>query len=111
MTAVARGPIVVDTNVFSARLRTRAHQLTALYDPIITSRKWFVSFQTVMEVESGALIAGWGKARRNPADPDITRIGEELAAARALCDLAHQLLHSAATELEDRLGKGVTVHR
>jgi hypothetical protein len=53
---------------------------------------------------------GWGRAKRDPADPDIPRIGEEVAAARALNDLAHQLLHSAMTELEDRLGRAVTVH-
>ncbi|HZQ59520.1 MAG TPA: dsRBD fold-containing protein, partial [Acidimicrobiales bacterium] len=27
--------------------------------------------------------SGWGRARRNPADPDVPMIGEELAAARA----------------------------
>jgi len=32
-----------------------------------------------------------GNAKRNPADPAQPRIGEEIAAARALSDLAHQL--------------------
>ncbi|MST35025.1 DUF1876 domain-containing protein [Acidimicrobiaceae bacterium USS-CC1] len=43
---------------------------------------------------------GWGRARRNPADPDVPLVGEELAAARALVDLAHQLLDAAAQRVE-----------
>jgi len=39
---------------------------------------------------------GWGRSRRNPADPDVPAIGEELAAARALSDLSHHLLGEAA---------------
>ncbi len=43
---------------------------------------------------------GWGRARRNPTDPDVPLVGEELAAARALVDLAHQLLDAAAQRVE-----------
>lgn len=43
---------------------------------------------------------GWGRARRNPRDADIPRIGEEVAAGRALADLARQLLATAAEEIE-----------
>jgi Rv2632c-like len=32
---------------------------------------------------------GRGTARRNPADRNVTKIGEEIAVARALSDLAH----------------------
>ena len=39
----------------------------------------------------GNVRGGWGRARRNPADPERPRLGEELAVARALADLAHQL--------------------
>ena len=45
--------------------------------------------------------AGWGRARRNPADPKVPQIGEELAAARALSDLAHKVLDAAASSIED----------
>jgi len=37
-------------------------------------------------------------------------IGEELAAARALSDLSHQLLHAAAARIEDFEGHPVKVH-
>jgi Domain of unknown function (DUF1876) len=52
-------------------------------------------------------IAGAGRARRNPRDPARPRIGEELAVARALSDLSHQLLHAAAVEIEEFEGKRV----
>lgn len=43
---------------------------------------------------------GWGRARRNPADPDVPIIGEEVAAARALIRVAHQLLGAAESDIE-----------
>ncbi|SEE27881.1 protein of unknown function [Jiangella alba] len=45
-------------------------------------------------------LAGVGRARRNPDDPEVPRIGDELAVARALADLAHQLLEVAAGDIE-----------
>ncbi|MEU8223674.1 DUF1876 domain-containing protein [Kribbella sp. NPDC048915] len=45
-------------------------------------------------------LVGRGTARRNPADSDVPEIGDELAVARALSDLAHELLHAAATDIE-----------
>jgi len=53
-------------------------------------------------------LGGWGQARRNPADPDRPRIGDELAMARALSDLAHHLLDDAASTLE--LAEGHPAH-
>lgn len=43
---------------------------------------------------------GSGRARRNPSDISVPQIGEELAAARALSDLAHRLLDAAARDIE-----------
>ena len=48
----------------------------------------------------GELQGGWGRARRNPTDPDRPRIGDELAMARALSDLAHHLLDEVANQIE-----------
>ena len=45
---------------------------------------------------------GVGRARRNPRDESVPQIGEELAAARALSDLAHRLLDTAAHDIESR---------
>lgn len=58
----------------------------------------------------GERIGGWGRARRNPADPSVPRIGEELAAARALSDLGHRLLDAAARSIEEFEGRPVHVH-
>ena len=44
---------------------------------------------------------GWGQAKRSPEDPNVPVVGEELAAARALSDLAHQLLDAAAQRIEE----------
>jgi hypothetical protein len=53
---------------------------------------------------------GWGRARRNPLDPDVPMIGEELAAARALSDLSHQLVDAAAHAIESFEGHPVRLH-
>jgi hypothetical protein len=53
-----------------------------------------------LTMRGGAQLSGHGKARRNPADPNVTKIGAEIAVARALSDLAHGLLHAATTDVE-----------
>jgi Domain of unknown function (DUF1876) len=45
-------------------------------------------------------VRGRGSSRRNPRDDSVPRIGDELATARALSDLAHQLLATAASDIE-----------
>lgn len=45
-------------------------------------------------------LTGLGIARRNPNDREVPEIGDELAVARALSELAHQLLHAAAEDIE-----------
>jgi hypothetical protein len=53
---------------------------------------------------------GWGRARRNPADPSVRQIGEGLAAARALSDLSHQLIDAAAHTIETFEGHPVHLY-
>ena len=43
---------------------------------------------------------GFGQAKRAPEDPNVPLVGEELAAARALSDLAHKLLDAAAERID-----------
>ena len=45
-------------------------------------------------------LRGHGYARRNPEDRPVSFIGEEVAAARALSNLAHELLERAASDIE-----------
>ena len=45
-------------------------------------------------------LRGLGDARCNPADINVPQIGDELATSRALADLAHRLLDTAAADIE-----------
>ncbi len=45
-------------------------------------------------------VQGMGTSRRNPEDAPDCAVGEELAAARACSDLAHQLVGKAASGIE-----------
>lgn len=53
---------------------------------------------------------GFGQAKRAPEDPSIPVIGQDLAAARALSDLSHQLLQAAAERIESFEGHPVKLH-
>jgi hypothetical protein len=50
-----------------------------------------------------------GQARRNPHDPNVPVVGEELAVARALAELSHQLLAAAAETIEGFVGHHVSL--
>jgi hypothetical protein len=52
-------------------------------------------------------MTGFGVARRNPHDPHVPMVGEELAMSRALQDLADQLLRLARYQIERREGRPV----
>jgi hypothetical protein len=81
---------------------------------MIASKRWHVEIQideqehqtravarTHHREETGLVgLVGVGLARLNPADPDMPEIGDELAVARALSDLSHQLLAAAAGDIE-----------
>ncbi|MEV0287039.1 MULTISPECIES: DUF1876 domain-containing protein [unclassified Kribbella] len=56
-------------------------------------------------------LIGRGSARRNPQDVDIAEIGDELAVARALSNLAHELIHAAAADIEQLTHEHVRLHR
>jgi hypothetical protein len=53
----------------------------------------------VLETGGSMRITGEGFARRNPSDRPVPEIGDELAAGRALTDLAHHLLDVAADDV------------
>lgn len=61
-------------------------------------------------VVDGDRLAGHGKARLNPADQAVEKIGVEIAVARALSDLSHRLLHAAATDVEGMTHKPARLH-
>ena len=55
-------------------------------------------------------LTGTGTARLNPSDHDVPEIGDELATARALSDLAHRLLHAAAEDIEGMTHERARLH-
>lgn len=71
---------------------------------------WKLTFETrededhcemVVHLDAGdRSLSGRGKSRRNPEDPSVPRVGEELAAARALHDLANHLTEDAWATIE-----------
>ncbi len=56
----------------------------------------------------GAKLVGVGTARLDPADQPVATIGDELALARALSDLAHQLFELTVSDIETATRKPVT---
>lgn len=57
--------------------------------------------QATLTTQLGPSVHGHGRARRNPADADVREIGEEVAAARALRDLAGRLLDVASGDIRE----------
>lgn len=54
----------------------------------------------VLGLDNKMEVRGHGVSRRNPHDTAVPMIGDELATARALSDLAHHLLDTAASDIE-----------
>jgi hypothetical protein len=56
-------------------------------------------------------LVGVGTARLNPHDVNVPEIGDELAAARALSELAHRVLEAAADDIEGTTRRPVHLDR
>jgi hypothetical protein len=63
----------------------------------------------LLRLPDGTELRARGHSTRNPADQPHARIGGEIAAARALSDLTHQLLEKAATEISEVTHKPASV--
>ncbi len=76
----------------------------------LTPHRWKLTFETredddhcdmVVHLDAGdRSLTGHGQSRRNPSDPSVPQVGEELAAARALHDLANHLTEDAWQTIE-----------
>jgi hypothetical protein len=55
----------------------------------------------VLTTSSGTTLKGYGRARRSPGDNDVPEIGEELAAARALREVADRLLRATSDDISE----------
>ncbi|MER5463714.1 MULTISPECIES: DUF1876 domain-containing protein [unclassified Streptomyces] len=59
----------------------------------------------MVRLGDGTEIRGHGNAQRHPSDSEQLRVGEEIAGARALMDMASQLLQKAHTEIDEASGR------
>ena len=64
-----------------------------------------------LHTELGDNVLGVGRARLNPSDYDVPEIGDEIAVARALTDLGHRLLITAARDVEQVTNEPVRLER
>ncbi|MEV6976355.1 DUF1876 domain-containing protein [Kitasatospora sp. NPDC093806] len=55
----------------------------------------------LLRLSDGSEVRAHGSSTRHPSDPEQLRVGEEISAARALNDLASQLLTKAHGEIQD----------
>lgn len=94
MTQAPRGPVVIDTGVFSTQLTPRTWPLGELYRPLVERRPALISFITVAELRFGARLAAWGPRRLGRLERELERAetiwpGPDLtgtyAALRAWC--------------------------
>ena len=60
---------------------------------------------------AGHDVTGVGQAQRNPLDPSVPEIGDELAVARALRNLAERLLHTTENDIKGVTGEPAHLHR
>ncbi|MGY4769683.1 DUF1876 domain-containing protein [Kribbella sp. CWNU-51] len=90
---------------------------------MIASRHWSVEIfidehedertthaEARLHTDDKTQLVGRGTAHRNPNDADIAEIGDELAAARALSNLAHELLDAAASDIEQITHEHIRLH-
>src|SRR5260221_12334035 len=73
MSSASRGPVVIDTGVFGARLTPAGRLLASRYRPLLEGRPAVISFLTVAELEYGARLAGWGPDRLRRLEYEVGR--------------------------------------
>ncbi|MEI5097386.1 DUF1876 domain-containing protein [Streptomyces sp. PmtG] len=59
----------------------------------------------LLRLTDGSEMRAHGYAMRHPSDSEQLRVGEEIAGARALMDLAGQLLGKAHMEIDEAAGR------
>ncbi|MRX44492.1 DUF1876 domain-containing protein [Agromyces kandeliae] len=64
-----------------------------------------------LRTPAGMDVTGDGHAQRNPLDPSVPEIGDELAVSRALRNLAERMLHTAEKDIRGATGQPAHLHR
>ncbi len=76
------------------------HTKTWTVEVFLTEEDGMTHARAVLRTGAAPEIEATGRARRNPADPSVPEIGDEIAAARALSMLVHSLLAAAEGDIE-----------
>jgi hypothetical protein len=63
--------------------------------------------EAVLRTSAGTEFRHEGVARRNPKDAEVPEIGEELASARALSGLVHDLFEATVGDIEQNVHERV----
>jgi hypothetical protein len=82
-----------------SRLAMRAKEWTVRIQ--LTEDGDDTSARAELTADDGARLTGDGHARRNPSDPSVPVIGDELAVARALADLSEKLAMITKRDIAD----------
>jgi hypothetical protein len=96
--------------------------MTHAPDSNLTAKEWSVRIfisehdgsthaEARLDTGVGTGLTGTGSARLSPKDNDVPEIGDELAAARALADLAGRLRQTADEDVEEATHSGRTASR
>ena len=67
--------------------------------------------QVSLRTPTGHDVTAVGEAQRNPHDPSVPEIGDELAVSRALRNLAERLLHTTEKDISGATGEQAHLHR
>ena len=73
----------------------------------LVERESETTADVTLSLESGVQVQGHGAAHRHPRDGDVPEIGDELATARALSELAHRLVEVASETISRREHRNV----
>ncbi|EIE99524.1 DUF1876 domain-containing protein [Saccharomonospora glauca] len=76
------------------------HTATWTMNIVIDEQDGQTRAEALLRTDDGTVRTGIGVARRNPRDTDVPVIGDELAVARALAELSHQLLETTVADIE-----------
>jgi hypothetical protein len=90
---------------------------------MVTTKRWTVEIfidenedgrsthaEARLHTNDNTHLVGRGTAHRNPDDREVAEIGDEVAVARALSNLSHELLHAATGDIEQITKHQVHLH-
>ena len=65
--------------------------------------------EVTLRSSAGLEVTGVGRANRNPMDPDVPEIGDELSTSRALLGLGQDLFEATLGDIEANVGRDVDI--